>query len=321
MYAAARVKYHSTMASFLIRRAFTSVLVLFGVATLVFAVLRLVPGDPVESLLGEQASQEDYQRLRSCFGLDQPISGQYLRFWSDIADGSMGELCNQPGETVASALSTALPPTVELALAAMLVALLIALPLGVLSALKPNSWFDHLAMFFSLLGVSIPSFWLGPMLLILFALSLKWLPDPGNQTMGVLGLLLPALTLGTALAAKLTRMTRQSVLEVIRQDYVRTAVAKGLHPARVVLKHVLRNALMPVTTVATLQLGAVLTGAIIVEKVFARPGLGTLLLEAIEMRNYPLVQGCVLFIATVYISVNFLADLLYGVIDPRIRHS
>ncbi|OIP39545.1 MAG: glutathione ABC transporter permease GsiC [Deltaproteobacteria bacterium CG2_30_63_29] len=309
------------MASFLIRRAFTSVLVLFGVATLVFAVLRLVPGDPVESLLGEQASQEDYQRLRSCFGLDQPISGQYLRFWSDIADGSMGELCNQPGETVASALSTALPPTVELALAAMLVALLIALPLGVLSALKPNSWFDHLAMFFSLLGVSIPSFWLGPMLLILFALSLKWLPDPGNQTMGVLGLLLPALTLGTALAAKLTRMTRQSVLEVIRQDYVRTAVAKGLHPARVILKHVLRNALMPVTTVATLQLGAVLTGAIIVEKVFARPGLGTLLLEAIEMRNYPLVQGCVLFIATVYISVNFLADLLYGVIDPRIRHS
>jgi len=309
------------MASFLIRRAFTSVLVLFGVATLVFAVLRLVPGDPVESLLGEQASQEDYQRLRSCFGLDQPISGQYLRFWSDIADGSMGELCNQPGETVASALSTALPPTVELALAAMLVALLIALPLGVLSALKPNSWFDHLAMFFSLLGVSIPSFWLGPMLLILFALSLKWLPDPGNQTMGALGLLLPALTLGTALAAKLTRMTRQSVLEVIRQDYVRTAVAKGLHPARVILKHVLRNALMPVTTVATLQLGAVLTGAIIVEKVFARPGLGTLLLEAIEMRNYPLVQGCVLFIATVYISVNFLADLLYGVIDPRIRHS
>jgi len=309
------------MASFLIRRAFTSVLVLFGVATLVFPVLRLVPGDPVESLLGEQASQEDYQRLRSCFGLDQPISGQYLRFWSDIADGSMGELCNQPGETVASALSTALPPTVELALAAMLVALLIALPLGVLSALKPNSWFDHLAMFFSLLGVSIPSFWLGPMLLILFALSLKWLPDPGNQTMGVLGLLLPALPLGTALAAKLTRMTRQSVLEVIRQDYVRTAVAKGLHPARVILKHVLRNALMPVTTVATLQLGAVLTGAIIVEKVFARPGLGTLLLEAIEMRNYPLVQGCVLFIATVYISVNFLADLLYGVIDPRIRHS
>jgi len=309
------------MASFLIRRAFTSVLVLFGVATLVFAVLRLVPGDPVESLLGEQASPEDYPRLRSCFGLDQPISGQYLRFWSDIADGSMGELCNQPGETVASALSTALPPTVELALAAMLVALLIALPLGVLSALKPNSWFDHLAMFFSLLGVSIPSFWLGPMLLILFALSLKWLPDPGNQTMGVLGLLLPALTLGTALAAKLTRMTRQSVLEVIRQDYVRTAVAKGLHPARVILKHVLRNALMPVTTVATLQLGAVLTGAIIVEKVFARPGLGTLLLEAIEMRNYPLVQGCVLFIATVYISVNFLADLLYGVIDPRIRHS
>jgi len=307
------------MLAYLLRRLLTAGIVLFGVATLVFAVLRLVPGDPVESLLGEQASPEDYARLRACFHLDEPLSQQYLSFWSDVGSGSLGELCNQPGVYVSDRILDVMPDTLELALASMLVAIILAIPLGVLSAMRPHSWVDQGAMFFALLGVSIPNFWLGPMLLILFALSLKWLPDPGQGTFGLLSLLLPAITLGTALAAKLTRMTRTSMLEVLRRDYVRTAHAKGLHPAIVMIKHVLRNALVPVLTIVGLQLGAVLTGAIIVEKVFARPGLGSLLLDAIAMRNYQLVQGCVLVIALVYVTVNLITDLLYGWVDPRIR--
>lgn len=307
------------MLTYLARRLVTACLVLFGVATLVFAVLRLVPGDPIASLLGEQASAQDYARLRSCFHLDEGVLAQYGHFWREVASGTFGELCNQPGVTVYDKLAEALPPTLELALASMALALVIALPLGALCALRPDGWLDRVLLFFSLLGVSVPNFWLGPMLLIAFALSLKWLPDPGDGALGAMALLLPAVTLGTGLAAKLTRMTRSSMLEVIRQDHVRTAIAKGLHPARVVLKHVLRNALVPVITVAGLQLGAVLTGAIIVEKVFARPGLGTLLLDAISMRNYQLVQGCVLFIAAVYVLVNLLTDLVYGLVDPRIR--
>lgn len=302
-----------------VRRALASLIVVWGVATLVFVTMRAAPGDPVESILGEQALEVDKARLRSCLGLDQPLAAQYGMFLKEVGTGTFGRLCDEPEVTVRDKLVANLPATVELALASLLLALCIALPLGVISALRRGTWVDAGAAVVTLLGLSMPNFWLGPMLLIVFSVTLKALPDPSAGAEGVATLVLPAVTLGTALSAKLTRMTRASVLEALGQDFVRTARAKGLAERRVVVGHVLRNALIPVTTIAGLQLGALLTGAIIVEKVFARPGLGTLLLQGIEMRNYRVVQGCVLVIALVYVGVNLVTDVLYTQIDPRVN--
>ncbi|MFP4598825.1 MAG: ABC transporter permease [Persicimonas sp.] len=308
------------MATFLIRRLLASVIVIVGVVTLVFFVLRSVPGDPVESILGEQALQVDKQALRECLNLDKPLWEQYGLFWGDVTDGTLGELCDERGVTVTDKLVANIPATFQLALAALAVALLIALPLGIAASLRPYSWIDNGSAVLALLGISIPNFWLGPMLLIAFSLTLQALPNPGSQVTGLSALVLPAITLGTALAAKLTRMTRSSMLEVLNQDYVRTAKSKGNSGWTVVVKHALRNALIPVVTILGLQFGALLGGAIIVEKIFARPGLGTLLLSGIESRNYLIVQGCVIFIAFSYVVVNLLVDLLYGWVDPRIRY-
>ncbi len=308
------------MGTFLIRRLLASVIVIFGVVTLVFFVLRAVPGDPVESILGEQALAVDKEAMRECLNLDKPLWQQYALFWEDVGNGTLGELCDERGVTVADKLEQNIPATFQLAAASLAIALLIAMPLGVASALKPYSWVDNSSAVLALLGISIPNFWLGPMLLILFSITLQALPNPGSEVTGLSSLVLPAITLGTALAAKLTRMTRSSMLEVLNQDYVRTAKAKGNSGWRVTIKHALRNALIPVVTVLGLQFGALLGGAIIVEKVFARPGLGTLLLDAINSRNYVIVQGCVLFIAFAYVVVNFITDLVYSWIDPRIRY-
>ena len=308
------------MTTFLIRRLFASVIVVIGVVTLVFFVLRAVPGDPVESILGEQALAVDKQAMRECLNLDKPLWEQYGLFWSDVANGTFGELCDERGVTVADKLISNIPATFQLALASLAIALLIALPLGVAASLRPYSWIDNGSAVLALLGISIPNFWLGPMLLILFSLTLQALPNPGSQVTGLSALVLPAITLGTALSAKLMRMTRSSMLEVLNQDYVRTAKSKGTPRWSVVIKHALRNALIPVVTILGLQFGALLGGAIIVEKIFARPGLGTLLLDAIESRNYLIVQGCVIFISFSYVVVNLLTDLLYGWIDPRIRY-
>lgn len=301
------------------RRLINSLVVIWGVSTLVFGVLRMVPGDPVESILGEQALQVDKENLRQCLDLDKGLPEQYLIFLGEVASGGFGELCDQKGVLVRDKLLEALPATIELALVSLLVAALIAIPLGIVAALRRGTWIDGGAAVLSLLGLSIPNFWLGPMLLIGLSALLRALPDSRGGLEGLGHLVLPALTLGTALSAKLSRMTRASVLDVLGQDYVRTARSKGLPGRVVVLRHVLRNALMPVVTLMGLQLGALLGGAIIVEKVFARPGLGTLLLEAIEMRNYRLVQGCVLVIAISYVLVNLLTDLLYTRIDPRVE--
>lgn len=308
------------MATFLIRRLLASVIVIVGVVTLVFFVLRSVPGDPVESILGEQALAVDKQAMRECLNLDKPLWEQYLLFWEDVGNGTLGELCDERGVTVADKLVANIPATFQLALASLAIALLIAIPLGVAASLKPYSWVDNGSAVLALLGISIPNFWLGPMLLILFSLTLQALPNPGSEVMGLSALVLPAITLGTALAAKLTRMTRSSMMEVLSQDYVRTAKSKGNPGWRVTIKHALRNALIPVVTILGLQFGALLGGAIIVEKVFARPGLGTLLLDGINSRNYLIVQGCVIFIAFSYVVVNLITDLVYGWIDPRIRY-
>ena len=297
------------------RRVLSGLLVIWGVSTLVFATLRSVPGDPVESILGEQALDIDKEALRTCLALDRPLYEQYALFLADVGSGSFGRLCDEPGVTVSDKLLEALPPTMELAFTSVALAALVAIPLGVISALRRGTWIDGSAAVVSLLGLSIPNFWLGPMLLIGLAMVLRYIPGLG----GLADLLLPALTLGTALAAKLSRMTRTAVLDTLNADYVRTARSKGLSERVVITKHVLRNALMPVTTIMGLQLGALLAGAIIVEKVFARPGIGTLLLEGIEMRNYRIVQGCVLTIAIGYVLVNMVTDLLYTRIDPRVE--
>jgi|SRR5690554_245868 len=308
------------MTTFLLRRLLASIIVIFGVVTLVFFVLRAVPGDPIASILGEQALAVDKQAMRECLNLDKSLWQQYVLFWADVANGTLGELCDERGVTVSDKLIANIPATFQLALASLAIALIISLPLGIASALRPGSWVDNSSAVIALLGISVPSFWLGPMLLILFSITLQALPNPGSGVTGLSTLILPAVTLGSALAAKLTRMTRSSMMEVLSQDYVRTAKAKGNPAWRVTVKHALRNALIPVITILGLQFGALLGGAIIVEKVFARPGLGTLLLDAINSRNYLIVQGCVIFIAFAYVVVNLITDLIYGWVDPRIRY-
>ncbi len=314
------------MTTFLVRRFFASIIVIIGVVTLVFLTMRAAPGDPVEAILGEQALEVDKEEMRRCLNLidenGDPVSlvEQYFLFWGDVVDGTFGELCDEPGVTVAERLIENIPPTFELALAAMFFAIAIGLPLGIIAALRPYSWVDNTSAVVSLMGISIPNFWLGPMLLILFSLTLQVLPNPGAEVAGLSALILPAVTLGTAMSAKLMRMTRSSLLEVLNREYVRTAKAKGVSRLQVVLKHALRNALIPVVTIIGLQFGALLTGAIIVEKIFARPGVGTLLLDGIEQRNYLIVQGCVLFISFTYVIVNLVTDLFYGFVDPRIRY-
>ena len=308
------------MLNYLIRRLGALALVVIGVVTIVFFVVRAVPGDPVASILGERALAADKQALRQCLNLDQTLLEQYRLFWGSVLDGTFGQLCGERGVTVMDKLVVNIPPTFQLALAALAIAIMIAVPLGVAAALKPYSWVDNSSMAVAMIGISIPNFWLGPMLLILFSITLEALPDPGSSVTGLQALVLPAVTLGTALAAKLTRMTRSSMLEVLGLDYVRTAKAKGAPRWRVIVKHAFRNALIPVVTILGLQFGALLTGAIIVEKIFARPGLGTLLLEAIQSRNYRVVQGCVIFISLSYVVVNLVVDLVYAQIDPRIRY-
>jgi peptide/nickel transport system permease protein len=298
------------------RRLLLLVPTVLGVVTLVFFLVHLIPGDPVELMLGETASRADLTQLRADLGLDRPLGEQYARFLGGCARGDLGRsfFYRKP---VLEVIAGALPATLVLAAAAMAVSLLIALPVGVFAAVRHDRLADRLAMLGSLLGVSMPNFWLGPMLIILFSFRLGWLPVSGRE--GAASLVLPAVTLGTALAAILARMTRASMLDVLREDYLRTARAKGVRERTVISRHGLRNALLPVVTIVGLQFGALLSGAVITENVFAWPGIGTLLIQAITARDYPLVQGCVLVIALCYVAVNFLTDALYAVIDPRVR--
>jgi peptide/nickel transport system permease protein len=304
--------------SFFLRRLLILVPTVMGAITLVFFFLHMIPGDPVEVMLGETAQRADKEQLREELGLNLPLYVQYGRFVAGVVQGDLGSsyFYRRP---VVQVIAERVPATAELALAAFLVAGLIAVPLGIVAALREGTAVDNVSVFFSLVGVSIPNFWLGPLLIILFSITLGWFPVSGRD--GVVSLVLPAITLGTALAAILSRMTRASLLERLGEDYLVVARAKGLPEWKVVLKHALRNALIPIITVMGLQIGALLSGAIITENVFSWPGIGTLLINAIEARDYPLVQGCVLFIALSYVSVNLLTDLFYGWMDPRIRLS
>ncbi len=304
------------MLSHLVQRLGASLLVVLGVVLAVFLLIHLIPGDPVDVMLGESAPAADREALRHALGLDRPLGVQLMRYLEGLARLDLGQSLHNR-RPITELLAERLPATLQLALVALVVTLCLALPLGLVAAARRGSIWDRTAMGFSLLGVSIPNFWLGPLLILVFSLWLGWFPVSGRDAPG--SVVLPALTLGLSLAAILSRMVRSSLLEVLGEDYVRTARAKGLAGRQVMLFHALPNALLPVITVIGLQLGALLGGAVITETIFAWPGIGLLTVEAIQSRDYPVVQACVLVIALSYVLVNTFTDLLYAWIDPRIR--
>lgn len=304
------------MSSFILSRLLSALLVILGVATLVFLLIHLVPGDPVDVMLGESARPADREALRSALGLDQALGRQLVDYFSGLARLDLGSSIHSR-QPVSQLLAERIPATLQLALAALGCALLIAIPLGLVAAVKRGEVWDWGAMSFSLLGISMPNFWLGPVLILVFSLWLGWTPVSGRETAG--SIILPAITLGTAFAAILARMIRSSLLEVLGEDYIRTARAKGLDEVRVVWRHGMRNAWLPVVTLIGLQLGALLGGAVVTEIVFDWPGVGSLMIEAIQQRDYPVVQGCILFVSLTYVLVNTATDLAYGLLDPRIR--
>ncbi len=304
------------MLRYLVRRILLTIPVLLGVATLVFSLIHLVPGDPAQAMLGDGASPQDVADLRVSLGLDRPLLDQYVTFVRQAVTGDLGHSF-RTGQPVTTMIVERLPATAELAIAAMIVAILIAIPLGVIAAVWRGTAVDYAAMTFALAGVSIPNFWLGPLLAIVFAVELGWLPVSGRGTLA--HLVLPAVSLGLALAAMLARMTRASLLDELRELYVRAARARGVSRAVAITGHALRNSMVPLLTIIALQFGAVLTGAVITETIFAWPGIGRLLIQSIGFRDYPMVQGCILLIAVTYVTVNLVTDLMYGVLDPRIR--
>ncbi len=304
------------MIRYVVRRVLLAIPVLIGVATLVFSLIHLVPGDPAQAMLGDGASPNDVAELRATLGLDQPLTTQYVTFMRRAVTGDLG-VSFRTGQPVTTMIAERVPATAELAVAAMIVAVGLAIPLGVVAAVWRGTAIDYSAMTFALAGVSIPNFWLGPVLAIIFAVELGWLPVSGRGDLA--HLVLPAISLGLALAAILARMTRASLLDELGELYVRAARARGVSSAAAITSHALRNSMVPLLTIIALQFGAVLTGAVITETIFAWPGIGRLLIQSIGFRDYPMVQGCILLIAATYVTVNLITDLLYGVLDPRIR--
>ena len=304
------------MFRFLATRVLYTLPVVWLVVSIVFLLIHLVPGDPIQQMLGESAAAADIQAARHAYGLDLPMSRQYLNYWKGVLHGDLGQSLRF-NQNVGSLIAERYPFTLKLTLASLLVALALSIPAGVRSARRRNRWDDRAISFASLLGLSFPNFALGPVLILFFAVNLGLLPVSGSGT--VAHLVLPAITMGGALAAILTRMVRTSMLEELGQDYIRTARAKGLPERTVVYRHALRNAMIPVLTVIGLQFGALLAGAIVTETIFSWPGIGRLTIQAINTRDYYLVQGCILAIGLTYVAVNFLTDLLYSAFNPRIR--
>jgi ABC-type dipeptide/oligopeptide/nickel transport system permease component len=304
------------MVRYILTRLLYMVPVLWLVVSVVFLLIHLVPGDPIQQMLGEGASAADIEATRHAYGLDVPVGRQYVNYWKGVLHGDLGRSLrfDQP---VTRLILQRYPETMRLTLASMFVALLISIPAGVRSARRRNRWDDRALSFISLLGLSFPNFALGPILILFFAIKLGWLPVSGTGSLA--HLVLPAITMGGALAAILTRMVRTAMLEELSQDYIRTARAKGLPENVVVYKHALRNALVPVLTVIGLQFGALLAGAIVTETIFSWPGIGRLTIQAIGNRDYYLVQGAILMIGLTYVVVNFMTDFFYSLANPRIR--
>ncbi|MGV3582614.1 MAG: nickel ABC transporter permease [Methylophilus sp.] len=292
--------------------------VIFGVLLLTFLLVHLVPGDPVEVMLGESASTSDRAALRADLGLDKPLIVQFGMYLNKLAHGDLGQSIHTK-QSITEMIKTRYPATVKLALVSLVIGLVIGVPLGIYAALNAGHWQDFVVTIVSVRLSAMPAFWLGPMLMLLFAVWLGWLPVSGMDSNA--SIVLPALTLGFGLSAILTRMTRTSLLEVLNDDYVRTARAKGLSEKEVILRHALRAALLPIITIVGLQMGSLLAGTVITETIFSWDGIGRLLVESIEKRDYPVTQACVLVVALSYVLVNLLTDVLYGFADPRARHA
>lgn len=312
------------LVGFIFRRFFQLVILLFGISFLVFSSMYLAPGDPASMIGGPTASKEDVEAIRDNLGLDDPFLTQYGRYVVDLVQGDLG-YSYQNQQSVAEAIGVRLPNTLKLAIASMIVAIVIGILTGLISALKQNSWLDVGATTFALAGISIPNFWMGAVLILIFSVNLQLLPvgglsSPWYTIEGVKELILPAITLGTGAAAMIARMTRSSMLEVVRADYVRTARAKGVKEREVIWIHTLKNAMIPVLTVIGVNFGSLLGGTIITEKVFAINGVGRLMIDAIAARDFPMVQGSVLLVATLFVVVNLVVDVVYTYIDPRIKY-
>ncbi|MEO6061903.1 MAG: ABC transporter permease [Thermoflexales bacterium] len=307
------------MGTYILKRLLAAIPILIGISALVFFSLKLVPGDPLSAITGDAViGKEEADRLREQYGLNDPLHVQYLRFVGRAIQGDLGRSL-QFKRPVIDEIGAQLPATLQLTAAAMVIALTVGLSLGILAAIRPHSLLDALTMSVAMAGVSFPSFWVGLMLLLIFSLALGWLPATGTE--GIERLIMPAATLGFGAAAIIARLTRSSLLEVLQQQFIVTARAKGLSFVKVVFRHALRNALIPVVTIVGLQFGNLLAGAVVIETVFSRQGIGRLLVTAILGRDFPLVQGVILFVASVYVIVNLLVDLSYALIDPRIRYA
>ena len=307
------------MTEYVIRRILLVIPVLFGVTLVTFLLMYVVPGDPVLSMVGERYDQETLESLRAELHLDDPLAIQYLRYIGGVLRGDLGRsfITNRP---VLESIAEKFPNTLRLAFSAMVVATLIGLVVGIISAVKPYSLWDRLSMTFALAGISVPVFWVGLILILVVAVQFKLLPPSGFGGGNIKYLILPAITLGTRSAAFIARMTRANMLEVIHEDYIRTARAKGLREFWVMNKHALRNVLIPIVTVLGMDFGSYLSGSVLTESIFGWPGLGRFTLQAILKRDFPVIQGAVLFMAVIFVTVNLAVDLLYSVLDPRIRY-
>ena len=302
--------------NYIIKRLFGAVFVLFCISTAVFFLIHIVPGDPVEVMLGETARAIDREVLRHSLGLDLPIIQQWFLYLRGLLHFDLGTSLHSK-QLVGQLLLERMLPTLILSSASLFIAIVISVPLGIVSAIYKDSIWDRLSMMTAIFGVSIPNFVMGPLLILIFSLWLGWLPVSGNE--GISSLILPALTLGTALAAVLSRMIRSSMLEILQEDYIRSAHARGLTKFNILVFHALRNALLPIVTILGIQLGTLLTGAVITETIFSWPGIGQLMIESIQKRDYPVVQGCVILISFTYVLVNLLTDFICVSLDPRIR--
>ena len=313
------------MAAYLLKRFFILLVTLILVSMVIFAVLMVIPSDPAQIILGIHATQETLQALRHKLGLDQPVVVQYLNYFKNLVTGDLGRSITYD-VAISSLIFLRLQVTVPLAILSMIFAILLSIPMGIYSALHRNRVGDYGIMVFSQIGLAVPAFWAGILLILLFAVTLHWFPAGGFQNWlidpmrALKSLLLPALSLGFVRAAVLTRMTRSSMLEVLGEDYIRTAKSKGLPKRMVIYKHAFRNAIIPIITIIGLQAGDLLAGAIIIENVFHLPGIGRLAFEAIGQRDLPVIQGVVLFIATMIVAINFVIDVAYRYLDPRIRY-
>lgn len=302
----------------ILKRLTNLLTVVFGVLLLTFLLVHLVPGDPVDVMLGESANQADRAALRADLGLDQPLAQQFVHYVTKLLQGDFGQSIHTQ-TPISELIQARYPATLKLALVSLLVGIAVGVPLGIFAALKAGRWQDFIITIVSVRLSAMPAFWLGPVLMLVFAVWLGWLPVSGMDSSA--SIILPAVTLGFGLSAILTRMTRTSLLEVLNDDYIRTARAKGLSESTVILRHALRAALLPIITIVGLQMGSLLAGTVITETIFSWDGIGRLLVESIEKRDYPVTQACVLIVALSYVLVNLLTDILYRLADPRVRHA